>query len=163
MPPTIAVPLVGRSRPHSMRMVVDFARAIGAQKTEDLARLHVERQTIHGRERAEAARQARGLDGRHVICPARDRGGPSASRMLGERARAIELACKAAQAGHRALPVLVTPTLNRSATTRRASVALRTPSSRPHQRCARGVEIELPLADLECDERIGPPRAARGR
>ena len=73
-PPTRAVPQVGRSSPHSMRMVVDLPAPLAPRKPKISPCLDVERQVVDRRERAEAPGQIVDVDGGHdVISPARDR------------------------------------------------------------------------------------------
>ncbi len=59
----VALPEVGCSRPHSMRMVVDLPAPLGPRKSEDLAAFDVQVDVVHGDEAAEALHQVADLDG----------------------------------------------------------------------------------------------------
>ncbi len=63
MPPTVAVPEVGAQQPAQHADGGGLAGAVAAEEPEDLAAADVERQLVHGHERAKAPGQPPDLDG----------------------------------------------------------------------------------------------------
>ena len=61
-PRTVADPSVGVSRPHSIRIVVDFPEPLGPRNPYILAARHVQVEVADGTQVAEVLRQAAGLD-----------------------------------------------------------------------------------------------------
>ena len=126
------VPDVGRSSPHSMRMVVDLPAPLLPRKPKISPRATVERQVVDGDERAEPPGQVPDLDGVRRRRQARR---PAASWLSGRR-RAVQPRlgqprARRARACDRARPaaapvcasstsvLVATPAVKRSPTTRR--------------------------------------------
>ena len=120
MPPTVAVPLVGFSSPHSMRIVVDLPAPLLPRKPKTSPCRDLERQAVDGDEVAEALRQIGDGDGVH-------RPSARASRASARCALAIACvrsssACSSATCASSTSVLVATPAAKRSPTTRRASV-----------------------------------------
>ena len=128
MPPTSAVPLVGFSRPHSMRIVVDLPAPFAPRKPKISPGADVEREVIDGGEIAEPARQAVDGDRIHRRLPA---DGACDARLgdaaCGQRLGSSSSACSRATCASRTSALVATPARNRSLATRRASAAARIP------------------------------------
>ena len=126
MPPTVAVPRGRLQQPAQHADRRGLAGAVAAEKAEDLALPHVERQVIDGDEVAEAPREIGDGDGVHW--PRARASRASASRALAIACVRSSSACSSATCASSTSVLVATPAANRSPTTRRASVALRTPS-----------------------------------
>ena len=170
MPPTSAVPDVGLNSPQSMRMVVDLPAPLLPRKPKISPRADVERDVVDGDEIAEAPGQVFDfdgvrIDGQPALRCARSwptaRSRRASANRIRERPRAIELGLQHARARASSTSVLVaTPALKRSPTTRRASVALRTPVlCRGHRGAAR---IEHRASRWRTSTATGRVEIARG-
>ena len=186
----VAVPDVGASRPHSMRMVVDLPAPLLPRKpkispgrtsndTSSTATKSPKR-----RVRCETSMASHLLDPANV--PRRWRGSgqwtgltPAATdnrdahrpRARSRRARAIwtlasvrvrsSSACSSATCASSRSTLVATPAVKRSLTTRRASAALRTPSVAATTAATRRFEVQPALRDLECSRLSNSASRAR--
>ena len=161
MPPTIAVPDVGRSRPHSIRMVVDLPAPLLPRNPKISPRAHVERHVVDGDELSRTAGSGADLDRRWPVrlpsvrvirepsLPDRALQPRFGEAGVGERARAIELGLQHARSARRARRC--SSRRRRGSARRRrarASAARADPVGRRGDRGPAGVELRARAAAL---------------
>ena len=151
-PSTVAVPDVGFSSPHSMRIVVDLPAPLRPEKPEDLPALDVEADADRRRRTRRIAASDRGRRSRAsrgIIVPAPGRAGRR--RAARWRSPACDRARPAAARPARRARRCWWPRLPRSARamTRRASVARRDAASAAAIAALRRRQISAPLTHLD--------------